>query len=224
MRYLFIAIIYLLLAGINQPAICGQSATDISLYKTLLYNKIPEYSPAKLNINEYPKEYHARLLEYVKRWKNFKSKMTKPKVPWEQQMAFEKQIQVERGIVSLISLINTKGIEDLAAEYASNASISYEWEGMSDGPIGEAEDAEDYLNSNPQSPLKPYLVLFLIHRYRIAFECFSFEKNAERQAMASNKYREYLKMATADKDPLLVLIASDIDKQSYLYVKTERHP
>jgi hypothetical protein len=221
MRYLFIAIIYLLLAGINQPAICGQPATDISLYKTLLYNKTPEYSPAKLNINEYPKEYHARLLEYIKRWKNFKSKMTNPKGPWERQMAFEKQIQVERGIVSLI---NTKGIEDLAAEYASNASIGYEWEGMSDGPFGEAEDAEAYLNSNPQSPLKPYLVLFLLHRYRIAFECFGFEKNAARQAMASNKYREYLKTAMADKDPLIALIASDIDKQSYLYVKTERHP
>jgi len=221
MRYFFLAIIYLLLAGNNQHAICGQTSTDISLYKTLLYNEIPEYSPTKLNINEYPKEYHARLLAYIKRWKNVKSKMTNRKGSWEQQMAFGKQIQVERGIVSLI---NTKGIEDLAAKYARSASISYEWEGMSDGPIGEAEDAEYYLVSNPQSPLKPYLILFLLHRYRIAFECFGFEKKPEKQSMASNKYREYLKMAKYEKDPLMGLMASDIDKQSYLYVKTVQHP
>jgi hypothetical protein len=42
--------------------------------------------------------------------------------------------------------------------------------------------------------------------------------------MASNKYREYLKIAKAEKDQLLGLIASDIDKQGYLYIKTETHP
>lgn len=220
-RYFIFAIVYLFMSGHYQIVNSADSSSDISLYKTLFFNQIPEYSPANLNVNKYPKEYHPRLLAYINRWKNFKSKMTNPKGPWEQQMAFEKQIQVERGIVSLI---DTKGIENIAARYASSASISYEWEGMSDGPLGEANDAEHYLVANPQSPLKPYLILFLLHRYRIAFECLGFEKKPEKEAMASNKYHAYLKMAKSEEDPLIGLIASDIDRQKYLYIKTEKHP
>ncbi len=222
MRFVFLVILCLLLPGNNQLANGEQpSVGDSSLYKTLLFNEIPEYSPAKLNINAYPEAYRARLLEYRTRWKSFQSHIAVGKGSREEQMVLKKKIQVERGIVSLV---NTKGIGELAAEYADKAPISLEWEGMSDGPIGEAEYAENELDRNPQSPMKPYLVLFLLHRYRIAFECLDYEKEPETQAMVSNKYREYLKMAKADKDILVGLIAGDIDKQHYLYIKTEKHP
>lgn len=220
-RYIIFVIVCLLLSGHHQMANSGDSSADVSLYKTLFFNQIPEYSPAKLNVTEYHKEHHARLFEYIARWRNFKSKIAAPHGPWEQKVVVEKKIQVERGIVSLIK---TKDVEDLAATYASGASISMEWEGMSDGPLGEAGAVEHFLDGNPQSPLKPYLILFLLHRYRIAFECLGFEKKPEKEAMASNKYQEYLNMAKAEKDSLIGLIATDIDKQKYLYIKTEKHP
>jgi hypothetical protein len=33
-----------------------------------------------------------------------------------------------------------------------------------------------------------------------------------------------LKLAKSEKDPLVGFIADDIDNDSYLYIKTEKHP
>ncbi len=220
MRYYLYALLSLLIWSQSDVAFCSQPS-DLPLYKILFYNQIPEYSPQKLDVTKYPETVRDRLIEYQKRAKHFKSKFASSKGPWEQRMAFNKKIQVEQGIVSLIS---TKGIEDIAYQFAKNAPMSYEWEGNSDGPLNEAEFAEDYLHQNPNTPIKPYLILFLVHHYRIAFECLDFEKKFEAQANAAGKYQQYLKMARDEKDPLIGLIAADIDKESYIYIKTQKHP
>jgi len=72
--------------------------------------------------------------------------------------------------------------------------------------------------------LKPYLLLFLVHRYRIVYECLDHEKNYRKQVEISEKYHQYLKAAKNEEDPLVGLIADDIDKQNYLYIKTGKQP
>ena len=132
---------------------------------------------------------------------------------------------VEKGIVSLI---NSKGIEKAAADYARSAKLYYEWEGFADSPLDEARYAEDYLGKKPTTVIKPYLILFLAHRYRCAYECLEFEQKFDEQKAISEKYQQYLRMAKEYPDrsvsPLVKLIAEDLDAEPYLYLKTKNHP
>jgi len=132
---------------------------------------------------------------------------------------------VEKGIVSLI---NSKGIEKAAADYARSAKLYYEWEGFADSPLDEARYAEDYLGKNPAAVIKPYLILFLAHRYRCAYECLEFEQKFDEPKAVSDKYQHYLRMAKEYPDrlvgPLVKLIAGDLDAEPYLYLRTKNHP
>ena len=220
MRYLVIFIVLTQFFFLSEN-VYGRQGREISLYESLFYNEIPELTPARLDISHFPKEFQNRLITYIERTKTFRSKLKQPHGSAETKMGFPKLVQVEKGIVLLIDI---GGIEDLAAAYARNAKIYLEWEGMSGGPLEEARYAENYLQHNPTTPIKPYLLLFLIHRYRVAFECLDNETDEERQAETARKYQQYLKMARAEKDPLVSMIADDINKQSYLYIKSKKHP
>ena len=220
MRYLVIIIVLTQFIFPSHEVHSSQTR-DISLYKSLFYNEIPEYAPARLDASLFPQEFRGRLMTYIERARNFHSKLKPLHSTPESKMKFAKLVQVEKGIVLLI---DAKGIEVAAATYAKNAKIYMEWEGMCDGPIEEARYAEDYLIQNPSTPIKPYLMLFLIHRYRIAFECLDHENDNVRQDEVAAKYRKYQHMARAEKDPLIGLIADDIDKQNYLYIETKKHP
>lgn len=192
------------------------------LYKSVFYSYIPEYDLSKFDTKALPKNIRIRVNEYIERSKKFRSQLIKPKAGEGPKLwGFRKRQVVEKAIVSLIK---AEGIENIASKYAKEAVLYYEWEGMSDGPLPEAEFAEEYLKTHPETPIKPYLFLFLIHRYRCAFECLVFEKNLEAQKEASKKYQLYLKYAKESSDPLIRMIAEDIDKQQYLYIKTEKYP
>jgi hypothetical protein len=132
---------------------------------------------------------------------------------------------VEKGVVSLI---NNKGIEKAAADYARSAKLYYECEGFADGPLGEARFAEAYLGRNPATVIKAYLILFLAQRRRCAYECLEFEQKFDEQKAISEKYQQYLGMAKEypgrSIGPLVKLIAEDLDAELYLYLKTKNHP
>ena len=82
--------------------------------------------------------------------------------------AANKKYSIELGIYSLI---DKPGIADSAYSYAQKAKLFFEWEGFSDGPLTEADFTETYIENHPNSIINPYLLLFLLHRYRAAFEC-----------------------------------------------------
>ena len=130
---------------------------------------------------------------------------------------------------SIYSLINEKDIQNTAKDYAEHASIN-SWEthgdmnGYGGAPFGEANEAENFLDHNPQTKVKPYIYLFLIFDYRFAFECFVSVKNYEAAKDASEKYQRYLKIAKGFSDPLIGLIAEDIDHAPYLILAIQKHP
>jgi hypothetical protein len=219
-KYISIVLLVALLFFIEGTTHCADVA-DFSIYKTLFFKTTDDYSPEHIKTSQFPKLIQDRIKTYKDRWKRFRSKLRAPISPPESVMGFPRFVSIEKGIVSLI---NAKGIEDIAANYAKNARLYLEWEGSSSGPLDEAKFAEDYLKQNARSPLKPYLLLFLVHRYRVAYECLDYEKNYRKQAEATLKYHQYLKEARNESDPLVGLIADDVDKQTYLYIKTEKHP
>ncbi len=58
--------------------------------------------------------------------------------------------------------------------------------------------------------------MFLIHRYRCAYECLEIEQNSEKQKIVSAKYKKYLAQAKNDPDILIQAIAADLDAAGYI--------
>lgn len=196
--------------------------TKVCLYKVILGECKPP-----TDIKVFPEKIRSRVKIYLDRRTRFRSQLNLPK-PSKQdrdyfirKVGYEKKEELERGMVSLVG---RKGIESVAADYAHHAILFYEWEGFSDGPLAEAQYAENYLDKNPETPLEPYLILFLTHRYRIVFECLGYENKTQEQEKASLKYRLYLKKAKEHEDPLVRVAGQEIDQEPYLYINTRSHP
>ncbi|MBP7866721.1 MAG: hypothetical protein KA419_12315 [Acidobacteria bacterium] len=126
----------------------------------------------------------------------------------------EKRRLVERGIVTLLG----PQTAEAAAAYATKATLFYEWEGMSDGPLDEALFAEQWLEKTPGTPLRAYLLLFLLHRWRSGIEALEAEKAPERVPALRKKYGERLAELMKCEDPLIRWIAEDIDTAKRVYL------
>jgi hypothetical protein len=111
----------------------------------------------------------------------------------------------------------------LATEYARSARILYEWEGLPSSPIDEATYAEEYIAKNPNSPFASYLYLFAAERWRYAFELFARDRNAKGVVDSAAKYRDLIALARK-ADPLIQLVADDLDEMPYLATDVARHP
>ena len=125
---------------------------------------------------------------------------------------------------AIVALAGATGVEAEAAAYAKDAVLFYEWEGYSDGPMTEAGYAERYLREHPQTPLASFLDLFLLHRYRSAFETAGHEGKAEIQRTAAERYREVFDRVARRADPIIRAVADDIDAERFLYIRTDQHP
>jgi hypothetical protein len=128
---------------------------------------------------------------------------------------------IERAIVGLAGTVNVRAE---AVLFAQTAVLFYEWEGESDGPLSEARFAEDYLRENPQTHIASFLDLFLLHRYRAAFEAAEVEGNAEANGLAAGRYASVWQRVRQIQDVVIQAVANDIDGAEYLYLKTAHHP
>ena len=157
-----------------------------------------------------PEPLRARFTVFRERFARFKSHLSDAGLPREgpERWQFQKRRHVERAIVSLIP---HKDIQSLAADYARRATIHYEWEGMSDGPLAEAEFAEATLQEQPDTPLRPYLNLFLVHRLRYAQAFLASEKKPDAAAVAASRAAKHRAAAANDPDPLIRAVAADIE-------------
>ena len=111
-----------------------------------------------------------------------------------------------------------------AVLFAQTAVVFYEWEGYSDGPLSEAEFAAEYLQQNPHTLISGYIDLFLLHRYRAAFEAAEFEHNPDAGRLAAERYAGVWKRVRQVRDVVIRAVADNIDTSSYVYIKTAHHP
>jgi hypothetical protein len=144
--------------------------------------------------------------------------------------------------VGMVALLETRDMADAAQtaiereafEYARDAKLYYEWEGYQDGPFDEANSAVAYLAAHPQSTLRPYLDLFVLHRYRCAFEAAGWEaadQGAARRAAnladeqrAATLYKEVWERISISTDPVVRMIAIDLDTAAFVYLNIGLHP
>jgi hypothetical protein len=214
-RLLLIGALLMLFCSSGLPAQQGNGPVDTVLFGTVFGDL---YGPGILTSHALPPDVKVRIIDFQRRAKAFRSRLPREqRGPGPERYTHSKKIQLERGMVALIS---APGIAQEARDFALKAPLAYEWEGMSDGPLTEEAFAEHYLESHPGTPLLPYLKLFLVHRQRCAFETLMSEGSEQAAVHAAKRYRSTLASALADPDPLVRFIAADFEKRPFIYLKT----
>ena len=173
------------------------------------------------DVERLPEALRARLTTYLSRRAAFKSQYAHASDTLEVMRTDAKKRAVERAIVSLLDV---PGIEKLAVDFVTRAPIAYEWHGLHDAPLAEAAYAEGVLKGDPNSPLVPFLYVFIAHRQRVAFEAFEAAKDEEGMKTSARRYRAFAERARAVEDPLFGALMTDIDALPYVYLKATAHP
>jgi hypothetical protein len=212
-----------LLTVITIAAQASFSHPDIDL-EGKLYKAVFTSGPGALtsgDLAEVPEPLRPRLSTYLTRRSAFKSAYKGKAESFETAAIDGKKRVIERAIVSLVG---SPGVEARAAEFVAAAPIAYEWEGMTAGPLKEAAYAEDVLKKDSSSALAPFLYVFIAQRQRAAFEAGGRQGDAEAMKAAAKKYRASMQRARAAQDPIFKLLADDLDRQPFVYLKSEQHP
>jgi len=197
------------------------AAADLQgkLYKSVFSSGIGALSAADVKALAEP--LRGRLEKYLARRTAFKSNYKSEADSFETVRVDAKRRLLEQAIVSLIE---APGIERSAADYVTGAPIHYEWKGLPDGPLEEANQAEALLQKDPGSPLAPWFAAFIAQRQRVIFETQAVQKNEAGMKAAAKKYRTYVDRARAATDPIFAVLMADMERQPYLYLKTTLHP
>ncbi len=166
----------LVMAGgtLVRPQGAAGAAADLQgkLYKSVFSSGIGALSAADVKALAEP--LRGRLEKYLARRTAFKSNYKSEADSFETVRVDAKRRLLEQAIVSLIE---APGIERSAADYVTGAPIHYEWKGLPDGPLEEANQAEALLQKDPGSPLAPWFAAFIAQRQRVIFETQAVQKN-----------------------------------------------
>jgi hypothetical protein len=179
------------------------------------------HSPDKWDLSLFPVDVKKGAQQYIERYKKFESRLKAPAASNRRdphydpiaECVFQAQAGMERSIVSL----NRQEVGNEAAAFVLLDPICYEWEGRSECPLQEAHFVEKYLLTFSETRLKPYLVIFLMHRYKSASECIDILSSEEARSHIELKYQEYFTMAKSCNDPFITYLANAIDQAPYAY-------
>jgi hypothetical protein len=163
----------------------------------------------------------SRLAKYLSRRAAFKSQYKHDADDLRAVRSDAKRRALER---AMVALVDTDGIERLAAEFVAAAPIADQWEGMPERPLAEANFAENLLKKAPSSPLAPWFYVFVAHRQRVVFEACENLKNEEGMRAAAKKYRAFAERARAAADPIYGALMEDMERQPFLHIKSTNHP
>jgi hypothetical protein len=216
-------VLTLTLAGSAPVRPQGSDAAGIDL-QGKLYRSVFSSGSGVLtaaDVKALPEPLRGRLDTYLARRTAFKSNYKSEADSFEQVRVDAKRRLLEQAIVSLI---DAPGIEKVAADYVASAPIHYEWKGLQHGPLEESSHAEAILAKDPSSPMAPWFAAFIAQRQRVAFETLALQKNEEGMKAAARKYRAFADRAKAAADPIYAALISDMERQSYLYMKGAPNP
>ena len=189
------------------------------LYRSVFSSGSGVLTPA--DVQALPEPLRARLDKYLTRRGAFKSNYKSEADSFERVRVDAKRRLLEQAIVSLI---DAPGIEKSAADYVATAPIHYEWKGLQDGPLEEANHAEAILVKDPSSPMAPWFCAFIAQRQRAAFETFALQKNDAGMKASAKKYETFIDRAKAADDPIYAALVADMERQPYVYMKGAPHP
>lgn len=188
-----------------------------------LYAVVSRWEPSALDASRdgarVPPESRPRFERFVRCVTSFRSRLA-DSTEFFTNSARPHQRALERALACSIDAPNAPA---LAAEYSSRATILYEWEGLHTAPLEEAAYAERFVLERPSSPLVPFLSFFIAQRMRYAFELLDGPLTDREMVTFAERYDRHLNRARA-ADPLVQLVADDLDGLSFVYRNVGKHP
>ncbi len=115
-------------------------------------------------------------------------------------------------------------VEAESKTFASAVPISLEWEGMSEGPLEEANLAGQWLERYPLTPLRPFLHLFIAHRLRAGYEAARREHAQGLWPLLAERYKKEIAIARSSPNERIACIAEDLEAQPHVYLAGFGHP
>lgn len=111
-----------------------------------------------------------------------------------------------------------------AEAFVDEVPLISEWEGMSEGPVGEANCVDNWLKKRPETPIAPFLHLFKAHRLRAGYEAARARHEDDLWPILATRYREAMNEARLSHNPLILCIADDLEAQPYIYLEGQGRP
>jgi hypothetical protein len=113
---------------------------------------------------------------------------------------------------------------DEAKLFSMAVPLQSEWEGMSEGPLEEANFVDNWLNKRPHTSIAPFLHLFKAHRIRAGYECARAGREKGLWPILAKRYRESLERSISSANPLISCIAKDLEEQAHVYLEGYGRP
>ncbi|MBN2539091.1 MAG: hypothetical protein JXB09_03495 [Deltaproteobacteria bacterium] len=129
-----------------------------------------------------------------------------------------------RNLVEQMVTILGENVRSEAQTFASAVPLLAEWEGMSEGPVAEADFADQWLTKRPETSIAPFLHLFKAHRLRAGYEAARTEHEKGLRPVLARRYRESIDKARSSTNPLISCITDDLEAQTYVYLQGRRRP
>jgi hypothetical protein len=154
-----------------------------------------------------PADVQTKLTDYRSRQDAFRTALKPaPNATTEEREVFQKRVGIERVIFCLFPRRDSARI---AASYASDADLSYEWENQARPPRAEAAFIDNLLRDLPQPWLAPYLNLIAGHRKLCASRMEGPATPSQREAETADARRQ-LTVARDAGHPLIRVVADQL--------------
>jgi len=216
-RYLCVAVC----ATVLSSRWCGCAETQLPNAPSLSEVVFIGLRPAKeLNQASYPKEGLPCLRNYLATIAQFPHLWTfdPPSNP-------EKALLVRRRNLSeQMAAILGQNVRKEAEAFANAVPLMAEWEGISEGPVSEANFADNWLKKHSGTAIAPFLILFKAHRLRAGYEAARAKHEKDLWPILAKRYREALDEARLSTNPLISCIADDLESQAFVYLDGQGRP
>lgn len=129
-----------------------------------------------------------------------------------------------RNLEEQIVVIMGEKTREEARSFSRAVPLRIEWEGMSEGPLDEANFVDNWLQKCPDTSIAPFLYLFKAHRLRAGYEAARACYEKDIWPVLAVKYKETLNKIMSSGNPLILCIGRSLEVQSYVYLEGYGRP
>ena len=144
--------------------------------------------PATALTADMPRNVQSQVVEYRERERTFHSALTPPPgATPEERETYDRRVGIERVVFCLFARADSAKV---APQYALDADIEPDWQGLPEHPRREARFIDDLLADLPRPWLAPYLNLVAGHRKLCASEMDGAAADARSRRMTEDARRQ----------------------------------
>jgi hypothetical protein len=166
----------------------GELSGAAAIADAVLWGK--EMPPSALT-PDLPRSVQSQVTDYLERERSFHSAITPPPgATDEERETYERRVGIERVVYCLFPRSDSKKV---APQYALDADIEPDWQGLPEMPRREAKFIDGLLIDLPKPWLAPYLNLVAGHRKLCASEMDGATADERSRALTSDARRQLAK-------------------------------